>query len=161
MLSIPEFEVRHVNVHHPVHPANTFQTIVGRSVVNQREMQAAIDGDHERLQNLRHHVLGRDEVDVVTTDSLQIEHDSRELRRSDFGALAELARLEVLTENTAQIAPAEKDRARPVPAAQTIFFAEMRKGAGDAREPSALADPDLVFEPVDLAIARTNFARPQ
>jgi hypothetical protein len=37
----------------------------------------------------------------------------------------------------------------------------MRKGAGDASEPSALADPDLVVEPVDLAIARTNFARSQ
>ena len=93
--------------------------------------------------------------------SLQIEHDLREFGCADFDPFAELAGLEILAEHAAQVAPAEKDRARPIPAAQTIFFAEMRKGAGDAREPSALADPDLVVEAVDLAIARTNFTRAQ
>ena len=42
--------------------------------------------------------------------------------------------------------------------AQTIFFAEMRERAGDARESSAFADADLVVEPVDLAIARADSA---
>src|SRR4030095_3218286 len=106
-------------------------------------------------------MLGGDKVDVVAADSLQIEHDPRKLGRTHFCAFAELAGFEVLTEDAAQIAPAEKDRAGSVPAAQAIFLSEMRKGAGDAREPSALADPDLVVEPVDLAIARTNFTRTQ
>src|SRR5206468_7515164 len=63
--------------------------------------------------------------------------------------------------DAAQIAPAEKDRARAVPAAQAIFFAEMRKRAGHARKTATLADADLIVEPVNLAIAWANAARTQ
>jgi hypothetical protein len=48
-----------------------------------------------------------------------------------------------------------------MPAAQTIFLAEMRECAGNARKSSAFAHADLVVEPVDLTVARTNFARSQ
>src|SRR6266404_6292855 len=92
-------------------------------------MQATLHRDHERFQDLRHDVLGRHEVDVVAAGVLQIEHDFCELAGTYLGAFAELARLEILTKDTAQIAPAEKNRARSVPAAQTVFFAKMRKRA--------------------------------
>ena len=36
MLGVPEFEVRHVNVHHAVHELNALEAIVGRSVIDQR-----------------------------------------------------------------------------------------------------------------------------
>jgi hypothetical protein len=85
----------------------------------------------------------------------------RELGSRDFGAVAELAGLEILAEDAAQIAPAEKDRAGAVPATQTIFLTEMRKCTGDACEPSAFAHTNLVVEPVDFAIARANLARSQ
>jgi hypothetical protein len=42
-----------------------------------------------------------------------------------------LADVVVLAEHAAQVAVAEEDRARPVPAAQTVFFAEMREPARD------------------------------
>ena len=116
------------------------------------------DCDHEGFENLRHDVLGRDEVDVVAADPLQIEHDLRKLRRSCFCAFTELAGLEILAKDAAQIAPAEKDRARAVPPAQTIFLAEMWKRAGHPRKSSTLAHADLVVEPVDLAIARADTA---
>src|SRR6266850_3793484 len=121
-------------------------------------MQATLHRDHERFQDLRHHVLGRHEVDVVAAGVLQIEHDLCELAGTYLGAFAELARLKILTEDTAQIAPAEKNRARPVPAAQTIFFAEMWKRAGHPREPAAFADADFIVVAVDLAIARADAA---
>src|SRR6184192_2252287 len=121
-------------------------------------MQATLHRDHEGFQNLRHDVLGHNEVDVVAAGVLQIEHDLCELAGTYLGAFAELARLEILTKDTAQIAPAEKNRARSVPAAQTIFLAEMRERAGDAREPATLADADLVVVTVDLAITRANVA---
>jgi hypothetical protein len=111
MLGVPEFEIGHVNVHDPVHPSNAFEAVVSRGVVNEREMQTAFDGDHERFQNLRHDVLGRDEVDVVATNSLQIEHDPRKRGSANFGAFAKLAGLKILAKDTTQIAPAEKDRA--------------------------------------------------
>ena len=106
-------------------------------------------------------MLRRDEVDVVATNFLQVEHDAREFRRCNFSAFTELTGLEILTKYAAKIAPAEKDRARSIPATQAIFFAEMRERAGHAREPAALAHADLVIEPIDLAIARTNLARPE
>jgi hypothetical protein len=90
---------------------------------------------------------------------LQIEHDLRELSRGDFRAFTELAGLEILAENAPQTAPAEKDRARAIPAAQTIFFTEMRKRAGHAREPSALADSNFIVVAVDLAVTRADAAR--
>src|SRR6266478_469097 len=71
-------------------------------------MQATLHRDHERFQDLRHDVLGRHEVDVVAAGVLQIEHDFCELAGTYLGAFAELARLEILTKDTAQIAPAEK-----------------------------------------------------
>src|SRR4029434_1935338 len=70
-------------------------------------------------------------------------------------------RLEILAEHAAQIAPAEKDRPRPVPAAQAILLAKMRERARHSRLPPALAHADLVVEPVNLAIPRANAARPQ
>jgi len=103
-------------------------------------------------------VFGRDEVNVVAAGSLQIEHDSRKLGRIHFRAFAELAGLEILAEHTPQVAPAEKDRPRTIPATQTVFFAKMRERAGHAREPAALADADFIVVAVDLAIARADAA---
>src|SRR5437763_17149220 len=121
-------------------------------------MQATLDSDHERFQDLRHDVLGRNKVDVVAAGVLQIEHDFCELAGTYLGAFAELGRLEILTKHAAQIAPPEKNRARPVPAAQTVFFAKMRKRAGYTRQPATLANADLIVEPVNLTISRANAA---
>src|SRR5262249_53202845 len=161
MLAVPEFEVWHVDVHNPVHPLDAFEAVVSRGVIHERQTQPALHTDHERFKNLRHHVLRRDEVDVVAADLLQIEHDLRKLCSGHFCAFAELAGLEVLEKDAAQIAPAEKDCARAVPTAQTIFFSEMRERAGYSGEPSTLADANLVVVAIDLAIARANLARSQ
>ena len=105
---------------------------------------------------MRDDVLGGDEIDVVATDLLEIEHDAGEFWGVHFGAFAELAGLEILAENAAEIAPAKENRARAVPTAQTIFFAEMRKRAGDTCQSYAFANSDLVIETVDLAVTRAN-----
>jgi hypothetical protein len=97
----------------------------------------------------------------MASDLLESEHDLGKLNCGHLSAFSELAGLEVLAKYAAQIAPAEKDGARPVPAAQAIFLAEMRERAGNAREPTALAYAYLVVVAVDLAIARTNATGPQ
>src|SRR4029450_3918057 len=101
MLWVPELEVGHVDVHDSVHPANALKTVVGRGVVNQRQTQTPFDRDYQRCQSLRNHLLRRDDVDCVATDSLQIEHDLREFGGTHLRAFAELAGLEVLTEDAA------------------------------------------------------------
>jgi hypothetical protein len=50
------------------------------------------------------------------------------------------------------------DQPKKIVPPEPILFAEMRKRARDPRMPAALAHPDLVVEPVDLAVARTNAA---
>src|SRR5262249_4281129 len=117
MLALPKFEIGHVNINDVFHPANAFEAVVGRGVVNKRQTKPAPDTDHERFENLPNKMLGRDEVDVWETNSLQIEHDVRKLRSVHFPASAKLAGLEILAEDAAQIAPAEENRARAVPAA--------------------------------------------
>ncbi len=111
MLGVPQFEVGHVDVHNAVHPLDTFEAVVRRCVVHERQAQSAVHRDHKRFQNLRNDVLGGDEIDVVAAGLLQVEHDSREFSRRHFCAFTELTRLEILAEHAAQVAPAEKDRA--------------------------------------------------
>ena len=103
-------------------------------------------------------MLGRDEIDVVATGSLQVEHHARKLCRRYLHALTTLARLEILAEHAPQIAPAEEDCARSVPTPQAILLAEMRECARHPGKPAAFAYADLVVEPIDLAIARTDAA---
>jgi hypothetical protein len=50
----------------------------------------------------------------MTASGLQIEHHARKLSRRNHCPIAKLARLEVLAKHAAQIAPAKKDRARPI-----------------------------------------------
>lgn len=101
MLAVPKFEIGHIDVHYPIHPLDAFEAIVSRGVIHERQTQTALDRDYERFQDLRHHVLGRDEISVVAAALLQIDHDLCEFNRCDFGAVAELAGLEILAENAA------------------------------------------------------------
>jgi hypothetical protein len=72
-----------------------------------------------------------------------------------------VADLEILTKYAAQVAATEENRSRPIPAAQTVFFAEVRKAARNPGPPAGLADAGLVFPAVHLAITRAHFAGTQ
>jgi hypothetical protein len=43
-VGVPELEVGQVNVHQALHQADALQTVVGASVVDQRQSQAPFDG---------------------------------------------------------------------------------------------------------------------
>src|SRR2546430_1499131 len=90
--------------------------VVGCAVGNELPTKARLRCQPEALEDLTQNLLRREEIDVVAADIFQIEQDTRELGCGDFCAFAVLASLEVLTKHVAQIAPAENDRARPVPA---------------------------------------------
>ena len=161
MFRVPQLEIRHVNVHEPVHKSNTLQAVIGGGIVDERHTQSMLHGYCQCLEDLGHNVFGRDKINVVATDRLEIEHHMRELDGRNLRAVAKLACLEVLTEHAAQIAPAEKDRARPVPSSQAILFSKMWERACHSGLPSALAHADLVVEPIDLAVSRADATRPQ
>ena len=106
-------------------------------------------------------MLRRDKVDVVAAGRLQTQHRRRQLAGVQFPPLGKLTDLEILAENAAQVAAAEENRSRPIPAAQAIFFAEVRKGARNPCPPAVLADAGFVFPAVDLSFPRAHFAGTQ
>jgi hypothetical protein len=64
----------------------------------------------------------RYEIDVVATHRLQLQHHVGEFPGLDFAAVPFLADVPVLAVHATEIAPAEKDRARAIPAAQRILL---------------------------------------
>jgi hypothetical protein len=159
-VTAPELEVRHVDVHDAVEEGQAVERIVPTRVVDDGEAEPPLDRHRQGLEHLGHHVFGRDEVDVVAAQPLQVQHEGgNDVGRRGPGARPRpepLADIEVLAEDAAQVAVAEEDRARAVPAAQARLFSEVREGAGDHRVAAGLAGGPPVPEPVDVAIARTG-----
>src|SRR5262249_22510765 len=63
-----------------------------------------------------------------------------------------------LTKDAFQVAPAEENGARALPATQAVLFAEVRKVAGDLGAAADFAHRFLVGDPVDGAVSRANRA---
>jgi len=80
-------------------------------------MQSGWNRCGDRFKNLGNDMLGRDEVDVVTTLALKVEHKLGDLLRWALRADGLLADVPVLAEDAAQVAQAEEDRPRTIPAA--------------------------------------------
>jgi hypothetical protein len=66
----PELEVGHVDVDDPLHQAEAVERVVGARVVDDRQLEAAVEGDRQRLEDLRNDVLRGHPVDVVAADRL-------------------------------------------------------------------------------------------
>ena len=69
-----------------------------------------------------------------------------------------MADIEVLTEDTAEIAAGEKYSARPAGADKDAFFAEMRPHRANHRHISDAAKTNLALAAIDFTLARTKFA---
>src|SRR5918992_1987482 len=136
VLPRPELDVGHVDVHDALHQLEAVRAVVGARVVDDRQLEALAQGDRERLEDLRHDMLGRDPVDVVTAVLLELEHHAGQALAGDLLALDLPADVEVLAEDAAQVAAAEEDRARAAPAAQAVLLAEVRE-VGRHHRPSA------------------------
>ncbi len=67
-------------------------------------------GNEQPGQDLRNHVAGRDEVNVVAAAALQVEHHPGQVLGLYFLTLAQLADLGVLAILAAQVTPRKKDR---------------------------------------------------
>ena len=155
---IPHLEIRHVDVNYAVQVKKRFERIVPGGVIHEGQMQTAFDGDHERFQDLRHHVRGGDEVDVMTSHFLQGEHHPCQSCRPGLGKVAALADVVILAEDAAQVALGEEDRSAAAPAAQWIFLAVVGEEAAHARISADLAGARLPGETVCAAGARAHTA---
>jgi hypothetical protein len=152
-LARPELEVGHVDVDDPLQQAEAVERVVGARVVDDRKREAAGEGERQRFEDLRNHVLGGDPVDVVAADRLQLEHHLGQPFGHDGLALHLPGDVVVLAEDAAEVAPGEEDRPRAAPAAQAVLLAEMREVGGDDRLPPDRAEAGDVGAAVDLAAA--------
>ena len=117
-------------------------------------MQALSGGDRHGGNDLRHHMAGRDKVDVVAALRLQAEHHLGQFIWFDLTADAFLADLPVLAEGTAQAAPGKKEGARAVRPTQRIFFTMVSTIAVDHGVcTSAAHGPPGSLKTVDITIA--------
>lgn len=72
--ALPDLEVRQVDVHQAVHQFQRRQRIEGRSVVDDGEFETHVSRGEDGERDLRHDMLGSDEVDVVhVPDLLQLD----------------------------------------------------------------------------------------
>src|SRR5439155_1719965 len=128
--AVPVLEVGNVDVEDAVEQLEAAHRVVGAGVVDEREGEARVGGEEEGLEQLGNDVLRGHEVDVVAAPALELEHRLRQLLGTHLPALTHLAQLPVLAEHAAQVAEREEDRARAVPAAETVLLAEVREGRG-------------------------------
>jgi hypothetical protein len=75
----PALEVGHVHVHDAVEQPERLERVVAARVVDEGNVEAPFHRVDQRLQDLRDHVLGGDEVDVVAASFLEAEHQATEL----------------------------------------------------------------------------------
>src|SRR6185369_3912332 len=101
----------------------------------------------------------RNPIDVMTTALLKLEEHLRQsFKRHFIFALRfeGLTDLVVLTIDTSEIAQSEKDVSGAVTADESRLFAEVRRIGGNDRTQSGVTRGNLVVEPIDIAIARTD-----
>jgi hypothetical protein len=103
-------------------------------------------------------MFGSDEVDVVTSQVLKLQHHLRQPGGSDLLSPHLPGDVVVLAEHAPQVAAGEEDGPGPLPAAEAVLLSEVRKVGADYRPSPDRAQPSVVGQPVDLAQARTDRA---
>ena len=153
------FHVGHVDIDNAVEQGQGFGAVVAAGVVDQRDAQALAGGDVYGTYNLRYDVAGGDEVDIVATLGLQLEHHPGDFFRFYFMAQALLTDLPVLAINAAQAAPGKEDGARAVYATQWNLFTVVGAVAVDPGAHTGTADCALDARiAINMAIAGAQVA---
>jgi len=101
-------------------------------------------------------MLRSHEIDVVATFVLQIQHHFSKLIRLGGAALAQPTDLVVLAEDATQIGGTKENGPRAARAAQATFLAEVGKITAHNGVSAGLAYLGLIFETVNVAIARAE-----
>jgi hypothetical protein len=102
---------------------------------------------------------GRDEIDVVAASTLQVKHDLRQLPRIHGLPFTMMVDLPTLAELAEQIAPGDKNRARPSLTRQRRFLPKMRKGGRHQQLVARVAEAKLATTTLHPAISWAQRAR--
>jgi len=100
---------------------------------------------------------GADEVDIMATLGLEMEHHEGHFFRFYLPALAQLADLVVLTKLASQVAPGEEDGPRAMIPHQGRLLAEMGVVTGNHGPlPGAASGPFGAQKPIGATFPRAN-----
>jgi len=123
--------IGHVDVDQAVHQAERLGRVVAAGVVDDGQPQSRLDGDRQSHDDLWDDVRRRNQVDIVCSLLLQIEHHRRQALRRHRSPGHALADVVVLTILAVQIAARKEYRAGAVVPTQDVLFAVVRAVAGD------------------------------
>ena len=152
------FHVGHVDVEHAIEQLEGLDAVVSAGVVDEGDVKSLLDCDEQGVKDLGHDVRGRDEVDVVASLGLKIEHEFGDGVGGEVAADSVGAEFGVLAEHAAEVAPGKEDGARAVGSDQGRLFTEMGLGAAHARLWAGVAPAGFPREAVDVAEARADRA---
>jgi hypothetical protein len=107
-------------------------------------MKSLVSGYLQSFQDVGNDMGRTDQVDIMAAFRLESEHHPRQLLFTDRIALAELAYGVILTEDTPEVAPGEKDSARTISPDQRSFLAKVRTVTGDHNLTGNLTLPFLI-----------------
>jgi hypothetical protein len=154
------FDIGHIDIDHAIEEGEGLEGVVATGVVDEGEVEAGAGGDEEGSEDLGDDMGGADEVDVVATGLLELEHDGGELLGGGWFAAADLADVIVLAVEALQVAAGEKDGAGAAVAAEGVFFTKVGAVAGDDGQLAGATGAQLVaVETIDAAVTRADIAR--
>ena len=152
-------EVRQEDVDLAAQRLDRLLCLIGTGVVDDGQVEALLPGHLECMQDLRHVMRRRHEVERRRTARLLLEENRRKPLIRDFIAKALMRDLVILTEAAAQVAVREEDRARtaPIGACETWLLPLVQRDERDARLRPCPAEA-RPLRAVDAAAARAELA---
>ncbi len=161
VLFIGKLKVRHVDVNDSVQKPQRRQGIIAARVIHQRQPQALSDRDHQGLKYLRHDMARRDEVDIMTTQTLQLEHHLRQLCGAHLRAQHSGTDVVILAKDARQVAVGKKDRPRSARPHENILFAEVATDAGHRCAAARATKTRFPLQAIAPASMGTDHTAPQ
>jgi len=155
------FGVRQIDVDHPVQQGEGLEGLVPVGIVDQGEAKPERHGRVERLEDLRHHMGGGDEVDVGAPFLLQADHGLCQLVRAERVRRGGPADLVILAESAPKRAAREKDRSAAAARHKGRLLAEVGQSHGHPGPCTGTAGPHLPGEPIHSAAMRAERTGPQ
>lgn len=122
----PDFEVGQIDIDQTVEQLERLHGIKRRCIVDYRQAQSQVLGVQYGQHNLRHHMLRRDQVDIVyLAHILQLHVPLGQLLRCRVEAVALVRDVVVLAEDAVEVAAGEEDGPGAVVPLYAGLLAEM------------------------------------
>jgi hypothetical protein len=100
----------------------------------------------------------RDKIDIMTTLRLEAQHNCGQILYFNLFSFPTMADFPILTENTKEIAVAEKDSPRAMLPDQRVFFTEVGSKTGDSRFVTHTAKTNFPVAAIHMALMGADLA---